>query len=61
MEKNSLKLSAGDEHTHTHTLVFQWENGNNQLQPTLAILSHLKGEKKTRETSDIHSPETQAH
>ena len=35
---------------------------NIQLQPTLAILSHLKrGRKKLRNTSEVHSPEAQGH
>lgn len=33
------------------------DKGNTQLKSTLAILSHLKGRKKLRNTSKVHSPE----
>lgn len=37
------------------------QKGNTQLQPTLAILSHLRGWKKLRNTCKVHSPEAQVH
>ena len=54
--------------THTCNLLSYYQSltdlgkENTQLQPTVAILSHLKrGRKKLRNTSEAHSPEAQGH
>lgn len=43
-----------------------WRKKNTQLQPALAILSHLRGQekkkkKKLRNSCKVHSTEAQAH